>query len=142
MRPHLARAITRWWSGLASVVSEMWIIAERTPCQYTLLGWDKNGTLYYRQQCRSGGESILAYKAGADLAPTPVDENSIQPIKGDTMLVRDLVRARNYGDDDEVSRRPLAIKNGAGLPSPDGSLVAIVSRYVYGPEDVIVVPLK
>lgn len=113
------------------------------PCEYTLAGWQNDVTLVFRWSCSNNNTGVIAHN---------LDTHHVQPLDGvpANLIVRPVaklialewlraegVRPVGY----ESITRPLMAK-GDGLLSPDGKYLALISRSIYGPEDVLVLSAK
>ncbi len=111
-------------------------IAEQVPCTYQLLGWQSGDAFYYRSECDGNGriwryviaddavEPAAAAPDGLYAAPIPASD-VIEGVLAD-VYPRDLAT---------VSRETFIV--GDALSSPDGRTIALISRHVYGPQDVL-----
>lgn len=107
--------------------------AEVRRCVYALRGWDEDGNLYYTETC---GQRVYEwrYTPATDtrtrLALSLPDDMHQQTVSRPT----DRVAARLSNDETLLItvREPV-------LRSPNGAWDAFVSRYIYGPEDVVIV---
>ena len=113
---------------------------ETRTCEYSVLGWSAEGTLYYRETCEDGDPQTWSYAPGSESEASARDVSSAylfqQTVPRGTIL--DWVRVPQVRPADaEPSVRGLAVRVD-GLASPDGRRVAVVVRHIYGPEDVLV----
>jgi len=126
---------------LEGVVKRTQITTEHRPCTYTLLGWSTGPVLYYQAACGNAAIQTWAYNPNTPANAMPVTSAPAQ-LSVDTRShsqVLELVRSPSiYPPEAEPSTRSISVRDN-GLASPDGRWVALVSRHVYGPEDVIVV---
>jgi hypothetical protein len=124
-------------SFVDSVVKMSHAVSERRPCEYTLLGWSEDNRLHYQAECGdvaywrydpvSGRqERITAVPAG--LNQTLVSEKDVL-----AMVRADGVRPKEY----EPTTRPIYVRS-QGYVSPDGQWTGVITRHLYGPEDVVV----
>jgi hypothetical protein len=117
---------------------------ETRTCEYTVLGWSAEGTLYYKETCEDGESQILSYAPGSKSEPSAV-ETSPPNLFQQTVprrAILDWVRVPQVRPADaEPSVRRLHVRVD-GLASPDGGRVAVVVRHLYGPEDVLVLESK
>jgi len=130
-----------WLGGLKKMEQDL---ADQIPSTYTLLGWSADGVLYYREtDTATQTTRAWAYAPGKGArpqlvtAPTGIVPTAVIPREA----LLELVRARAWPSSAEPSTRPLLIR-ADGLASPDGRWAAVVTKHIYGPEDVIVVALK
>lgn len=118
------------------------ILGETRSCEYDLLGWSADGDLYYHSACRQAGEGWWRM--------TPGDVEGAQPIRAEdvpTGLLREEVPADDVlamvhveaiePSEAEPAVRRLYLADQPALRSPDGRVIAAVSQYGYGPQDVI-----
>ncbi len=112
---------------------------EIQPCEYELIGWDEDETLFYRERCKGAPERLWAYNPDARTGPAPVTKTSdtLYPIVSLPQAI-DFVRADVYPPSAEESVRQLSFPRPWSV-SPTGRWVAAVSRHIYGPEDVVIV---
>jgi hypothetical protein len=124
---------------LDGMVKRAQLGAELVPCRYTLLGWGEAGDLYYQSDC--GADSRLWTLApDREAAPRAVAEAPAGLVaKESQSAVVGVVRYPSSDPSTEANLRLAAIRGKVGLPSPDGRRVALVSRHIYGPEDVLLV---
>jgi hypothetical protein len=126
-------------AGAAITKSYQSFVETRT-CEYTVLGWGSEGTLYYQETCEDGDPQTWSYAPGFESEPSAI-EASPPDLFQQTVprrAILDWVRAQRVRPADaEPSVRGLAVRVD-GLASPDGRRVAVVVRYIYGPEDVLV----
>ena len=124
----------------ASVVKSYQRFFETRPCEYTVLGWSAEGTLYYQEACRDNLPQVWAYDLEKGSQPYRV-ETSPRDLLQETVprrLILEMVRSPGVRPADaEPMVRELEVRVD-GLASPDGRWVAVVARHIYGPEDVIV----
>lgn len=127
--------------GLLESVSErVQAFFEIRTCDYTILGWDGEGLLFYEEACRDRPSRIWTYNPGDRSRPRRVGaapgELLQQAIPRSSIL--EMVRSPGVRPADaEPTVRILEVPVD-GLASPDGRWVAVVVRHIYGPEDVIV----
>lgn len=124
-------------SPLDGIVKSTQASLEITPCRYTLLGWNTSEQLFYKEQCdgvtRTWLYDVAQRKALSVIAP-PGDYvvNTCSDI-----TVSDWVRAPSvYPPEVEPEVRKVYLE-GNSRPSPDCRWVAVITRHVYGPEDVV-----
>ncbi len=121
--------------------------AEVRPCDYSLLGWGAEDTLYYREQCRGGDARVMAIQPGREECPRPVEGPPPAVDAGSKRPVAEWVRSPSWtqGPDgklvESAGAKPsligIKLREG-GLASPSGEWVAIVARHIYSPEDVLI----
>lgn len=119
-----------FWESSSKAIG---IGAEVCRCAYTLDGWDDNRALYYTETC---GQRVhrWRYVPETDIH-TRVDQAiSVQLSQHRVSRPTDRVTSRMPNDESML----LTIRETV-LRSPDNTWDAFVSRYVYGPEDVVVV---
>jgi hypothetical protein len=120
---------------LGGVVKTSQDFVEKKPCEYELLGWSVDNRLYYQAEC--GAETqIWQYptESGRHMqveSDLPSLNRSTVPDSTALRMVRGRFPAHGYEVD------PHLLKS-EGVVSPDGQWVAIVTQYVYGTQDVIV----
>lgn len=126
------------------VAKQAQAFAELIPSTYTLLGWSRDGVLYYQETVKATQTTrTWAYVPGAAArpqlvaAPTDIVPSAVSPRQSLLPLVRAPVSPASA----EPASRGYAIRQD-GLASPDGRWVAAVARHTYGPEDVVVVALE
>jgi hypothetical protein len=126
-------------AGAAITKSYQRFVETRT-CEYAVLGWSAEGTLYYQETCEDGDPRTWSYAPGAESESSAV-EASPPDLFQQTVprgAILDWVHAPQVRPTDaEPSVRRLKVR-GDGLASPDGRRAAVVVRHVYGPEDVLV----
>ncbi|MBE2201267.1 MAG: hypothetical protein IAE79_21820 [Anaerolinea sp.] len=122
-----------WLSGRIKAAQ---VIIEQTPCTYALLGWQEDGILYYTADC-AGNSQTWRYTAATQhteivtQAPTGLYAETA-PLSS----IVDGVLADVYPRELTTVSRGVFIV-GDVLPSPDGRFIAVVSRHIYGPQDVL-----
>ncbi len=112
-------------------------IAEQRPCDYQILGWTVDSSLYYQAIC---GTESRVWRYGPDRvheqsasAPSSLSRNTFSRTG-----VLDRVRADGVRPiEQEPVTRPLLLKS-EGYVSPDGRWIAIVTQHLYGPQDIVV----
>ena len=114
---------------------------ETRTCDYSVLGWDVEGVLYYEEACEGRAPQVWAYNPDQDSYPHQVDPAPVdlfqEAISRSSILERVCWSADVCPSDDEPMVRRVAVRVD-GMASPDGRWVAVVVRHIYGPEDVIV----
>lgn len=124
----------------ANVVKSYQRFFEIRPCEYTVLGWSAEGALFYQEACRDNLPQIWAYDPDEGTEPRRVEAALIDLLQEAVprSSILEWVRSpRVRPADAEPMVRNLKVRVD-GLASPDGRWVAVVVRYIYGPEDVIV----
>ena len=120
---------------LGGVVKTSQDYVEKTPCEYELLGWSADNRLYYQAICDAEAQ-IWQYsptESGSHVqVSSDLPDLSISTVPRSTALR--MVQGR-YGSTEEWMEVIHLI--GEGVVSPDGQFVAMVTRYVYGTQDVI-----
>ena len=108
-------------------------------CQYELVGWDENETLFYNESCGEAPTRLFSYDPEQQTPPAIVDAvpDTLYPIVTDPKAIG-YVRADVYPASAEESVRALSFPR-PWIISPTGRWVAAVARHIYGPEDVIIV---
>jgi hypothetical protein len=126
-----------WLDG---VVKSAQAAAEIRPCTYSLLGWSKDGTFYYQARCSNDTLQTWAIIPDREANAHPVTSAPLELfIEWAPVKVYDLVRAEGVRPIiEEANARRVYLQEGS-LLSPDGYWVALVARYLYGPEDVVIV---
>jgi len=113
---------------------------ETRTCEYAVLGWSAEGTLYYEETCEDADPQTWSYAPGSQSEPSAV-EASPPDLFQQTVprrAILDWVHAPQVRPADaEPSVRRLKVRVDGGA-SPDGRRVAVVVRHLYGPEDVLV----
>lgn len=126
-------------AGAAIIKSYQSFVETRT-CEYTVLGWSSEGTLYYQETCEDGDPQTWSYAPGFESEPSAV-EASPPDLFQQTVprrAILDWVRSPGVRPADaEPMVRNLEVRVD-GLASLDGRWVAVVVRHIYGPEDVLV----
>ncbi|MCL5952426.1 MAG: hypothetical protein M1132_12030 [Chloroflexi bacterium] len=116
--------------------------AEQVPCKYELLGWDVTNILFYQATCGNDPAVTWFYDPRGAIDDPHVTPRAPGGLARDEMLsyeVLDRVRASGvWPPDAEPGVRSIQLRQGS-LRSPDGQWVALISRHVYGPEDVVIV---
>lgn len=124
----------------AAITKSYQRFVETRTCEYTVLGWSSEGTLYYQETCEDADPQTWSYAPGSQSEPSAV-EASPPDLFQQTVprrAILDWVHAPQVRPADaEPSVRRLKVRVD-GLASPDGRRVAVVVRHVYGPEDVLV----
>jgi hypothetical protein len=123
-----------------SAVKRYQATLETRTCDYAVLGWSPESVLFYEENCQDSRPRIWAYDPDEDrrarlVAAAP--GNLVQePIPRKSVLEQVRVPSVRPADAEPMVRN-LAVRVD-GLASPDGRWVGVVVRYVYGPEDVLV----
>jgi len=131
---------TRPTGARAAIVKSYQRFVETRTCEYTVLGWSAEGTLYYQDTSEDGDPQTWSYAPGSESEPWAVEASppdlsqQIVPRRAILEWVR-VPRVRPA--DAEPSVRGLAVRVD-GLASSSGRRVAVVVRHIYGPEDVLV----
>lgn len=112
---------------------------EETPCEYELLGWSADPQLYYRAVC---GTASTVWRYAPSQTGRAVAVDAPPSTLNDAALARSAVLKMVRGthirpQSVEPDTRSLLLV-GAGRVSPDGEWIAVVTRHVYGTQDVIV----
>ncbi len=100
-------------------------------CEYKIVGWDEEGTLFYDAACGHTPAQLWAYAPDSGSPPAPV-AHPPQPLSPATPFpgAVDFVRADVYPPAAEESVRALALRQPWAL-SPDGRWAATVARHIY-----------
>ncbi len=115
-------------------------ITERRTCEYEILGWTDNNTVYYKASCVGGVEFwryVIDGTSSSEMVLTLPDNLQITVISRKYVLnsVRAVgVHPQKY----EPITRPLLLAS-VGYISPAGERIAFVTQHLYGPQDVIIV---
>lgn len=112
---------------------------EVVPSKYILLGWDGEEAFYYREEPRGDSQRLWVFEPGRDGKPRQIAEipSGLQ-MGGARVSVLDRVRAPGaLRPEDEPSIRSVHVR-GDGLESPNGRWAAVLSKWIYGPEDVVI----
>jgi hypothetical protein len=124
---------------LEGIVKMSQVTTEKRPCEYRLLGWDGKSRFYYQATC---GTQVQFWRYGmtpalrneqvsevpADLAQRALSKQAVLE-----MVRADSVRPAKY----ESATRPLYVRS-EGYVSPNGRWTAVVTRHIYGPEDIVI----
>lgn len=116
-------------------------------CTYKLNGWQEE-RIYYTQTCGFGTTNKWVYHVSQNDSPEQIDDLP-QNLSVDLLPVKSLrekIRIRDWNDLDSGNPLPNENEKGIrhlvarqdGLVAPDGKTIALVTKHVYGPEDVIV----
>ena len=123
---------------LEGIIKSTQITVELETCHYTLLGWDITQKLFYKEQCYSGPEQVWSYDPAQQRAQSVLSEPSdlvMNTCPG--IVVSDWVRVPLvYPPEAEPDVRRAHLE-GNSRPSPDCRWIAAITRYIYGPEDVV-----
>ncbi|MGB5933274.1 MAG: hypothetical protein WBH57_09440 [Anaerolineae bacterium] len=125
---------------LGSVVKRGQAFWEIRTCDYIVQGWSSDGVLYYEEACKDRAPQVWAYNPDLDSHPRQVDAAPIDLMQKTVPRSWILERVWSPGvhpSDAEPGVRAIKVRE-HGVASPDGRWVAVVVRWVYGPEDVIV----
>ncbi len=108
-------------------------------CDYELVGWDEDETLFYNETCEGASPRLWAFNPQKDAQPVLADAlpETLFPIVNEPAAI-DYVRADVYPPSAEESVRRLSFPE-PWIISPSGRWVAALARHVYGPEDIIIV---
>ncbi len=113
---------------------------ETRPCSYQLLGWSEEGVLYYEAICQANELTFWAYTPGqaaerVDAIPIILNRDVVSTSDAVDWVYASSVRPASA----EPMARELAIRHHEALLSGDGRYLALISRHIYGPEDVLVI---
>jgi hypothetical protein len=108
-------------------------------CQYTLLGWANSNTLYYQTSCPNSTQTtVVAYNVDAQTTVAGLASIPSLFYRINNLDALDHVHLVDFHPSElEAVTRPLFIKSEC-LTSPDRKYIAIVTRWLYGPEDVMI----
>ena len=137
---HSARRRPRPAGAGAAITKSYQSFVETRTCEYTVLGWSAEGTLYYQETCEDADPQTWSYGPGSESEPSAIEAPPPDLFQQTVprRAILDWVRAQRVRPADaDPSVRGLAVRVD-GLASPDGRRVAVVVRYIYGPEDVLV----
>lgn len=124
----------------ASLVKSYQRFLEVKTCDYMLMGWSADGTLFYQEACRNSQPQVWAYDLEKRDRPHRMEVMPLGLAQETVPRSSILEMVRSPGvrpADAEPMVRSLEVW-ADGLASPGGRWVAVVVRHVYGPEDVIV----
>jgi hypothetical protein len=116
-------------------------IAEVTPCEYRLLGW-QHETLFYQSTC--GNTSLRTWQFSPDTMQQPIEHlgSPIQNLYANptshAATLAQVIAQDVYPPEAEHSVRVLYVAR-SGLLSPGGEWLALIAQRVYSTQDVIVV---
>lgn len=131
---------TRPAGAWAAITKSYQSFVETRTCEYTVLGWSVESTLYYQETCEDGDPQTWSYAPGSENEPRAVEASPPDLFQQAVprRAILDWVRVPQVRPADaEPSVRRLGVRVD-GLASPDGRRVAVVVRHLYGPEDVLV----
>ncbi len=121
-------------NGLARAES----IGEQKPCRYEILGWHTD-TFYYRSQCTMQLDDLWSINPQQMTKPQRF-QGEMPPLYSatlDTATTWSMIHAvAAYPPDTDL--RSLYVP-APGMQSPDGTWTAMVSKHLYGREDVILI---
>ncbi len=115
---------------LGGVARTFQAIAELQPAEYRLLGWHATD-LYYQEMTDTEWQT-WRYEPDGDSAPTPVP-GSPGPLDGERLSRLDAA--------ERVGASPALLAEASYL-SPDGQWLAVVSKHLYGPQDVLLLKAR
>lgn len=113
-------------------------IVEYVPCTYTLLGWQGENALYYQSTC-GDREQLWRYDLASEKvekAAAPPDELYAVPTPFSTII--DNLIVTNIYPPELATVSQQTFTRGEPLGSENGRYTALVSRHVYGPQDVVI----
>ena len=116
-------------------------VAEVTPCQYRLLGWQQE-TLFYQSECKN--EKVRTWQFSPEAMQQPIEyfDSSPQDLYGETLsheaTLAQVVADNIYPLEAEYAVRSLYVPK-SGLLSPSGKWLALISQHLYSTQDVILV---
>ncbi|MHB0870948.1 MAG: hypothetical protein ACYC5J_16055 [Chloroflexota bacterium] len=141
--PLFSAADAYLWAGVA--VAGLLLFALRrgqdfmdmVPCRHTLLGWDSEEVLYYREESMAQPSRIWAFAPGREQQPREVVAAPSDLVAdGEQPSVLEWVRSSTSRPEHESNDRRIKLR-GSGLRSPSGRWVAAITQWIYGPQDVI-----
>lgn len=110
---------------------------DMVPCRHTLLGWDSEEVLYYREESMAQPSRIWAFAPGREQQPREVVAAPSDLVAdGEQPSVLEWVRSSTSRPEHESNDRRIKLR-GSGLRSPSGRWVAAITQWIYGPQDVI-----
>jgi hypothetical protein len=122
---------------LEGVVKMSHVVSERRPCEYTLLGWSEDNRLHYQADCGDVAhwryDPVTGRQERTTAVPTGLNQTLVSEKDVLAMVRADGVRPKEY----EPTTRPIYVRS-QGHVSPDGQWTAVITRHLYGPEDVVV----
>ncbi|MGD8491241.1 MAG: hypothetical protein PVI68_19700 [Anaerolineae bacterium] len=124
----------------AAITKSYQSFLETRTCEYTVLGWSVESTLYYQETCEDGDPQTWTYDPDSENEPRAVEASPLDLLQQvvPRHAILEWVRVPQVRPADaEPSVRGLGVRVD-GLASPDGRRVAVVVRHIYGPEDVLV----
>ncbi len=113
-------------------------LAEITPCNYELLGWDTDNWLYYQETCATKTQTWKYSPYQANSHTQTIQQIALNSATVSENNALDMVRA--YGvrpESAELNTRSVNLKS-EGFVSPDNRWTAIVSQHVYGTQDILI----
>jgi hypothetical protein len=122
---------------LEGVVKMSHVVSERRPCEYNLLGWSEDNRLHYRADCGDGAfwryDPVSGLQERATAVPTGLNQTLVSEKDVLAVVRAGGVRPKEY----EPTTRHVYVR-GQGYVSADGQWTALITRHLYGPEDVVV----
>jgi len=147
------QVLTMPTNPLSSFVKMAYFFSEDVPCEYDLLGWSAENQLYYHSECEGEEQIWLVDPDQPDKAtpttdlPNDLTQKASQKETGRRSKeqealrqeVLEMVRAERVRPERaERSVRETYLREGS-LRSPDGQWIAAITRYVYAPQDVLLI---
>lgn len=133
--------LTQPGNAVAGFVKSVQSFVDYKPCDYTLLGWSDENTLYYEAECKHTLET-WEFNTGIDAEPQRTDAVP------STLFLDGLAREDALNTVFAEGVRPASAEPptrelylSEQIVSPDGRWLAIVAERVYGPEDVLLLAL-
>ncbi|GJM42548.1 MAG: hypothetical protein DHS20C20_28300 [Ardenticatenaceae bacterium] len=124
-----------WLNGRVKSVQA---IAEITPCTYTLLGWQDETHFYYEAECGQRSQLWRYTIATEQLEKATATPNDLYAEAVPAENVTEAVLANVYPRELATVSREVFIE-GDVFPSLDGRFTALISRHIYGPQDVLLI---
>lgn len=109
---------------------------EQVPCTYTLLGWQGEEHLYYQATCGSSDQMWHYVVSTERSEKTNMLPDDLYAVSVPVSTIEDGLLANVHPRELATVSRQTFIA-GEPLSSPNGRYTALVSRHVYGPQDVL-----
>lgn len=120
-------------------------------CSYSLIGWDSTDILYFKTAC--GGKTSITKFDIESLESESVSEDQLsQQLTVKEVSPLDYVLTRDWDHPssgeplnvsppttDEETFRKMVTMNANGLASNSGKWIALVTKHINGPQDVVIV---
>ncbi len=120
----------------AQVVKATQVAVELRRCDYSLLGWDDQDTLYGEEICSERHRYWSYYPLSETRLGTV---NTVPPDLFRQAVEREQLLALGVGSRVPTDEALRLVVPEPGLTSRQGEWTAFVARHIYGPEDVVVV---